>query len=269
MNKLIAAILAGTAISGAAYAAQDDGLFEKVDVLASVSFESEYVFRGVQLADEVIQPSVELRSGPLYGGVWASVPLESEYSEEINLYAGYGFNISDKLHLDLGYMYYWYVNDNDAIDFANNPGGQGFGYDFRNEVYAGLYADVIGRPQGYLYYDFELDQLVIEFSAGHSYSLEKVHDSLRNASIDLGGYVGLVDSGDVNSDQNAGSPENGYTYWGVTADLSYRFRDGLAGAIGVRYSGNNDDRTNTVVHNTFQPDKESNFWWGASIAAGF
>ena len=262
MKKLLIAAIASAAIGTSAHA---EKAFENLSVLTSVSFESEYVFRGIQLADEVIQPSVELRADNLYAGFWASVPLEDEYSEEINLYVGYTVPVNDKLGVDLGYMYYWYVNDDDAIAPAN-LGGQGFGYDFRNEVYFGVYGNMFLRPQLFFYYDINLDQIVVEFSAGHSYSLENVSEKLRNASIELGGYVGAAAADDVNGSQNAGSPENSYSYWGVTADLAFRIKDGLAATVGVRYAGNTDDWTPTI---TPSADKDNNFYWGASISAGF
>lgn len=264
MKKLLIAAIASAAIGTSA---QAENMFEDLTVLTSVSFESEYVFRGIQLADEVIQPSIEVRADDLYAGFWASVPLEDEYSEEINLYVGYNIPVNEKIGIDIGYMYYWYVNDDDVTNPASfTPGDQGFGYDFRNEVYFGIYGNTFLRPQLFFYYDFSLDQIVVEFSAGHSYSLENVSERLRNASIELGGYVGAAAADDYNSDQLAGSPENSYSYWGLTADLAYRIKEGLAATIGVRYAGNTDDLTPTI---TPRADKDNNFYWGASISAGF
>ena len=204
-----------------------------VDISISTTFdyESEYVFRGIQLADQSFQPSVEASfDGATYIGIWANLPTDDPAGvagTEIDFYGGFGIDLSEGIGLDLGATIYYYPE----VDFSTL------------EAYVGFSFDVPLEPGLYLYWDFDLDTITIEASGGYSYDLADA------TSLDLSAYIGSV------------SPDAGdsYIYVGGAVDLSYTFSDNASGAIGVRVSSN-DVGVGT---------KDSNFWFGLTFSAGF
>lgn len=135
---------------GGANQASDIG-FEAV-----LAWNSEHIFRGVQEAKQTIAGGVEISYDQLYGGVWAVVPTADSfnaYQNRIDLYAGYGFDISDVLQADIGVTGY-IRPDNGAL----------FAYDDSVELYAGISTGGQFNPALYGFYDFVLDRFVIEAS---------------------------------------------------------------------------------------------------------
>ena len=274
MKKQIIA-LATTALFGASYAVAQVDLSD-LSVSTSMAFESEYIFRGKQKTDEAFQPSVELGMGGLYGGVWTSQPADddgaSNQDSEVDLYLGYGMDLTDMVSLDAGFTYYLYPEQEGETSL---PGGL-TGVDRSRELYVGVAADVMLHPAAYLYYDLDLEQIVIEFSGGYSFDLS---DFVSGSSLDLTGYVGFIETDDFSAGQISNpilnSITNGYTYWGLSADYTYSFTDAASMSVGVRYAENNDNGgpgTNPVLDGTGYSvplDRQDHLWWGASFSAGF
>ena len=113
MNKksLIALSAVAVAMAGTASA-------EETGISGGVDFVSSYIFRGFQLADEAIQPYVEFSKGDFYGGAWFSTPIDSRefYENEVNLYGGFGFDISESLWGDVGFTRYIYTDSDGESD---------------------------------------------------------------------------------------------------------------------------------------------------------
>ena len=84
--KKIAAIVLAAAVSVASLSAQEDSSYS---ISMDFPYVTEYVFRGVGLAEESIQPSIELASGDLYAGVWTSQPVAGAgVANEVDFYLG-------------------------------------------------------------------------------------------------------------------------------------------------------------------------------------
>ncbi len=151
---------------------------------------SKYVFRGLELAETVVHPSLEFGWGDFYAGIWAAIPLEGrdapdDFADEYDFYAGYGLALTDKLALDLGATRYYYPD-----------GGS------TTEAYVGLAAELgTFSPSAYLYNDFDLDVWTFELSSGVALPLE-------GFPIEASFFLGRS--------EDEGS---GYLYYGV--DLSY------------------------------------------------
>lgn len=247
MKKTIAIL----ALSGIAAAnAQTGSSISDLSISGAFAFESEYIFRGVQLGENSLQPSVELgfpvAGGSLYAGIWNSNDIENGgAANEIDYYFGYAYPVTDIFTVDAGLTIYHYPE-------AVTTGG---GLQATQEVYLGVAADVLLSPALYFYYDFELEQIVIEGSVGYSIDLAE-YAGIDSTSIDLGGYLGNVSADDVS--QAPGDQSNGYTYWGLSADLVYGFNDNVAAAVGGRYAGNNDDNGD-----------DSFLWWGTSLSFSY
>ena len=50
---------------------------EEYTINVDLTFDTKYVFRGTQLADDVFHPSVEFAQGDFYAGIWAALPIEN------------------------------------------------------------------------------------------------------------------------------------------------------------------------------------------------
>ena len=124
-----AAVAVGLSVSATAALAEVSG---------NVALATDYLFRGISQTSEL--PAIqggfdyEHESG-FYAGVWGSnVEFgDAKVNMEIDVYAGFGFAVSEAVALDVGILHYQY------------PGDSGLNYDF-NEAYAsiGLFGATLG-----------------------------------------------------------------------------------------------------------------------------
>jgi uncharacterized protein (TIGR02001 family) len=87
----------------------------------NIGVASDYVFRGVSQTDENAQlfGGVDLTAGKFYAGTWASnVDFNDSTDAEIDLYAGFKPTLG-LATLDLGVIYYGYVDAPSGADYAN------------------------------------------------------------------------------------------------------------------------------------------------------
>jgi uncharacterized protein (TIGR02001 family) len=144
---------------------------------ATASFTSEYVFRGQQQAKHSAQGGVEISTGGLYAGAWAILPTEDNfnaYQTEIDVYGGYGFDLTERVYADVGVTGYLY--NSPQLLFAKKDSV---------EVYAGLALDVFLKPSLYGFYDFETKDKTVETSLEYSLPFGRT-DFLLGAT---GGYT--------------------------------------------------------------------------------
>lgn len=90
------------------------------DVTFNIGATSDYVYRGVSQTDEgpAIQGGVDVSSGIVYGGLWASnVDFYDSTDAEIDAYVGVK-PTAGSVSFDLGAIYYGYVNAPSASDYA-------------------------------------------------------------------------------------------------------------------------------------------------------
>ncbi len=200
----LAAISAGVSAQ-AAEAAKSD-----LSVTVDISYVSDYVFRGVQLDNASIQPSIEAAYGDFYAGAWHSDGLSSDNGSETDLYAGYGFKLNDQIKLDAGVTRYTY-----------NGGSNGD----TTEAYVGASANVLLSPSLYYYHDFDLEVNTLEASVGYSLPIDAI-----NASLDLSGKLG-----------NVSSAGQDYTYGVVGASVPYKRSETATLTVGLDYVINDSE----------------------------
>jgi uncharacterized protein (TIGR02001 family) len=207
---------------------------EELSISSTLAWESDYIFRGVRLADEYAAPSVDVSYGGFYAGVWAALPFEDdeELESEVDLYGGYSFGINETLSADVGLTYYTYTNGDweDTI-----------------EIYGGLSFEVPLSPAVYVFYDDDLETFTIEASGGYTIEVDET------SSIDLSAYVGYVD------------PDEGddYLYYGAGAAYVYTFTDNASASVGVNYYGTDAD------DGLVTDSSKGKFTLAASFTAGF
>ena len=205
----LASLVAGVSAQAQDAAVSSEG--SALSVTVDVTYVSDYVFRGAKLAGASIQPSVEASYGNLYAGAWNSSSISDESVSEIDFYAGYGFDLTEKLSLDAGVTAYTY------------DGGSA---DDSIEAYVGASLDVLLTPSLYYYYDFDYEVSTVEASIGYSIPVDAI-----KASIDLSAKYGWVapDSGDQR------------TYGVVGVAVPFSLSENATFTVGADYVVNDGD----------------------------
>lgn len=230
INAILAASVATASIAGA----------QELSISSTFGWESDYIFRGVQLAEEYFAPAVDVSYGDMYAGIWAALPVDAMYGNEVDLYAGYGIGINENVSADIGFTYYTYPDAQD--DF--------FDSDVNTfEIYGGLSFEAPLSPAIYAFYDFDLEALTLEGSAGHTVELSE------EGSVDFSVYLGHVD------------PDGGdsYIYYGASAGYTYAFTDSASFSIGLNYYGADED----LMGENFKMDTDNKLTISTSFTAGF
>ncbi len=221
-----------------------------LSVSTSIDYATEYVFRGVSYQRGAIQPGIEAAYGNWTLGVWSSQALGETSSaaiDEIDVYGGYGWDLSDTISASAGFTVY---------HFPDTPGGLfDFGGASTFEINGGLSFDTTLAPSLTAYYDFDLEAFTLEGSLSHSVPVTE------NTSLDLG-LVGAFVTADGPGD---------YEYGLVSAALSYALSENVSAYIGANYSLSSEDTLRFKVDgngNGFTNSDEL-LWFGTGIATGF
>jgi uncharacterized protein (TIGR02001 family) len=222
----LAALTAGvsTQAAEAAQAAQA-AKSSALSVTADISYVSHYVFRGLLVADDAVQPSIEATYGDFYAGVWYSDAVNTTNFNsprpitlsETDLYAGYGYKVSESIKLDVGVTRYLY---------------EGLSEIDSTEAYVGVSIDTFLKPSFYAYYDFDSEVSGVATytaSIGHSIALGFI-----GSSLDLTALVGYVNRYDAEE----------YVYGVLSAAIPYKLSENATLTVGVDYVVNDDDRFN-------------------------
>jgi uncharacterized protein (TIGR02001 family) len=224
MNKKLTALLLASGLAGAtvARAAAD------YSVTLDTTFVSQYMFRGIKLSGPSIQPSVELTSGDVAVGIWASDALSNwnpSYSE-VDFYGSYTFKIDDSLSIPVGGTVYWYPESNSPL------------HEVTYEVYVGVDYTIEGISLGArAYYDIEMEGFTFEASAGYSLPLAAI-----GSSLDFSAFIGTwaLDEGDeLNTEIET-------SYWGVGVEVPYQLAENASFTVGVGYHDGFGGKVNGV-----------------------
>lgn len=221
-----------------------------VSVSVSVDYVSEYVFRGVSFARGAVQPGIEISKNGFTAGVWTSAAIgeaSAAAGDEIDVYAGYSWDVSDAVSADIGATIY---------HFPDVSGGLlDFGGASTIEVYAGVGFDTVLAPSLYGYYDFDLEAFTVEGGVGHSLPVGE------KTSLDLGLTAGLV-TADGGGD---------YQYGSASASFGYGFTDDVSAYVGANYSLSSEDTLRFKIDGNGDAftNTDNLFWVGVGFAAGF
>jgi len=243
-----------TAITAAILAGASFAQAQEMSVTTTFAWESEYVFRGVALAEDTFMPSVDFAVGGAYFGIWAALPVDTVYGNEVDFYGGYGFDISETFGMDVGFVYYTYPDAQD--DFFDDPNSL--------EFYVGFNFAVPASPSLYISYDVDLEALTLEGAVGHSFEMGDA------SAIDVSGYYGYVEP-------DEGS---GYYYYGIGASYGYSFNDNVSLTVFTNlYGAENDtlgfervnmmDEEGNVIGTMMATTDDMELSYGFAISAGF
>jgi uncharacterized protein (TIGR02001 family) len=224
---------------------------QDVSVSTSIDLVSDYVFRGVSLADTAIQPGVEVAVGDFTVGAWYSTGFGQTSIaalDELDLYASYGFALSDTISASVGATYYHYPQGGSLFETDSGNAGT-------YEVSAGLALDIILSPSVTAYYDFTLEGFTLEGGVGHSISTGD------KTSLDLGLTAGLVDGDGIS-----------WEYGTASASVGYGFTDDVSAYLGINYTVSSSDDVGLGLNYEeaiFGNGQGDLFWAGVGVAAGF
>lgn len=250
---ITAALLVGTVIAPAAYADDDN-----IDVTSTIDTVSQYVFRGVSLGGNSVQPGTEISFGNLTVGSWYSAgfgPDSDVQADELDLYAGYSVPLNGDISLDIGGTYYHYPQSGDFL--STNDGASG-----SYEVYGSAgFASIPLSPIATVYYDFTLETLTLEGSVGHSIDLPR-----DGWTADLGLTGGHVEA------------DGGGSYqWGTgTIAANKVITDAIGFYISGNFTVNSEDNTLGFDRELLASgravatrDSSTQFWLGTGISASY
>ncbi len=245
------------------FLALTSGVFAQTEKKAELStvldftYANEYVYRGVNRADDNYQFGVKLDYGTetskVYLGIWQMLPDNSDHRKETqfdlwqnNAYIGYYGAVSDYLAFDAGFINYLYPRDSIVND--------------SQEFYLGA---ILSLPQvkslklsTYGYYNIALDAFTIEPSIAYTIDFGTIENVIP-LWLDLSAYYGIYQGKDFVYDEH----REFYTYSGAAANLVTRIADHVFLSVGVNY-GTNYQRLDG--HET-----NNNTWWNAKIAFAY
>lgn len=208
---------------------------DELSITTTWSWESSYVFRSVQYAEDYFAPSVDFSYGNFYAGLWAALPVDDEFGNEIDTYVGYTFTITDMISGDIGATYYAYP------DAQDEP----FDADVNTlETYIGFSLETAFNPSLYLFYDLDLESFTGEVSVGDSY------DVGENTAMDVSLYGGFVEP-DVGQE---------YQYFGASVGGTYSFTDSASASLAVNWATSSEE---------LMLDGRDELWFSVSVTTGF
>jgi len=118
LSKIVAGVTTYSVLTASALTS----LASAGDIEANVALSTDYVFRGFSQTQEEPAISGGLDYGfdnGFYVGTWASnVNFDTNTSTEIDLYAGYAFEVSDGVELDFSYFYFVYPGDENDFNYS-------------------------------------------------------------------------------------------------------------------------------------------------------
>jgi hypothetical protein len=177
------------------------------------AYDSEYVHRGRKLGQAVGSShgavSYPVKNGTFYAGIRSRTEfsraktsgpaLSNAFNKQFEAsfgvlvpYVRYEHRINDIFSATVGYMHYYYpymCELNDSVYEASNKMMKLCLDDHTNEIFAGIWADVMFRPTLYVFYNFDCDEFVAVAHAFLKYNLCKI--GLANSHILVDTFIGF------------------------------------------------------------------------------
>lgn len=208
-------------------------------ISSDLTFASEYIFRGIKLAENSLQPSIEFAADEFYAGLWTNLPLENRSSanleDELDFYLGFTPKLSDAVTLDIGATHYYFTGAS-GRPTTDSTTEAFIGANFLFENFS---------PGVYAYYDFDLEAFTIQGNLGFSIPLDQV-----GTSLDLAFNVGHV------------NPDEGesYLYYGAGLSVPYKINENATVKVGVNWASH--DLNDQLI-------EDDHLWFTAGVTVGF
>jgi hypothetical protein len=236
-------VIAAAFLAVAGLRAQTEAPRSSYSVTADFTYTTKYVFRGVQLARDSFQPSVEVAVGDAYVDLWTNQPIVRHEDNEIDLRAGFRRKVSGVLSIEVFGTGYWYPEAAAGGTRKSAEAGVGATYDARG-VSTNLFCS----------YDVILKATTLEGSAGYSLALPSFGTSL-DASV----YAGTSSARDARPDSGLTVRES-YDYCGADLRMPYSFSESSRLTIGLHWA---------TSWNRVPGALKNRVWFDISFSAGF
>ena len=152
----------------------------------TADYVSEYVFRGVTLAGDAIQPGLSVTYDGFTVGAWASIPIGGEaeaFPDEINIYASKEWEFGESIDLRFGATVFHFPQSGGFFDFNNDAANT-------IEGFFGIDFDFPLNPGATGYYNVDLERFTLELDFGHVFTLADLF------YLEPGVTLGLSDAND-------------------------------------------------------------------------
>lgn len=247
---LLAALTMGVGLN-----AQTDSFKSSYSVTTDFTYTSRYVFRGVQVAKDSFQPSVEASVGGFFVNLWTNQPIAKHQNDEIDFQSGYRQKVTSDLTLEALVNYYWYPEFRPSAITANSLGIRTdvTGHSLEGGVGASYNAGGF-TPSIYYYYDFQLKADTVEGSIGYSIPLPDI-----GTSVDLSIYGGAAKIDDVAPGYVVRIKQS-YNYYGMDLRLPYQISRNSKLTLGAHWAAN---------ENYFPGIPKDRVWVDVGFTVGF
>ena len=264
-NFTIAATLLGTvALTPMATAQSLAKLIDDIEATSSIDTVSEYVFRGISLGENSVQPSSEFSLYGFHVGSWYSAGFGENSAaqvDELDIYIGYQFPRFGPLQLDIGGTAYIFPQ---GVNIFDGSGGTVATYEVDGTV---ALPDVLFSPSIFAAYDFTLDNFTIEGNLSHSFDLPREGWSL-GLSLN-GGHVELDSPLQFTTVDEA---FDNYQYGTVSVSANKVITENLGFYVSGNFTANTEDNTlGFDIDNTTGSfsDSSTQFWLGTGLSINF
>ena len=114
MFKIVKQAIVGITLLTTTMFAQAEGT--EISYSGNIGFMSDYMYRGVHQSSSSAMGGLDLEYGGFYLGTWFADLQEDGWVDgshrgfEYDVYAGYGFNVTDTISASIGYTIYRYTD---------------------------------------------------------------------------------------------------------------------------------------------------------------
>lgn len=218
-------------------------------VTTDFTYSSDYVFRGLKTAGNSFQASVEAASGDFNAGLWTNQPITKNENDEIDLYAGYRWNVNSRFSVEGAGTYYWYPEARSSAGETKDS----------SELSLGASYDMAPlTPSLFYYHDFRLKSDTLQASIGHRMPLGSVSAATFETSV----FAGSVRFKDLMPDAPGAAIGESYTYYGVDLSIPYKLATNATFTVAGHYAKNEGVPAGSGI----PKDKT---WFTAGITIGF
>jgi uncharacterized protein (TIGR02001 family) len=218
-------------------------------VTTDFSYTSDYVFRGIKSAGNSFQPSVEVAVGDFNAGLWSNQPITKNENNEIDLYAGYRWNVNSRFSVEGAATYYWYPEARSSLGQTADT----------YEVSVGTSYDMAPlTPSLFYYHDFTLKSDTLQASIGHKMPLGSVSAATFETSV----FAGSVRMKDATPDAAGPAINESYSYYGIDVSIPYK----LSANATFTVAGHHVRNQNLAPGAGVPKDKT---WFTAGVTIGF
>ncbi|MES2691827.1 MAG: TorF family putative porin [Verrucomicrobiota bacterium] len=185
---------------------------------------SQYMFRGVRLGGPAFQPNLDMTSGDLSLGIWASTPIKDEVpgvsDPEVDLYGSYNFKLNDAASFAIGATWYIYPDADKSAGFYKQTFEPSIAF---NYTINGL------RLTPKVYYDLVLEGPTAELTAFYALPLKEL-----GTELDFTATVGTYKWENAVEDALP-DVANWGSYWSAGVALPFQFSTNSKLTVGIAY----------------------------------